>query len=113
MPRRANRRGISSRRSTVTRRVAAEASALPLAAQAAQFGAARSLANLAFASPNKADDAIKGLEAFIKAHPKTRHQGPALEMIARLSLHKGDTARADSALNDLASIPWAADRARS
>jgi len=93
------------------KRVAAEASSVPLAAQAAQFGAARSLATLASASPNKTDDALKALEAFIKAHPKTRHQGPALELIARLSLSKGDTARADSALNELASIPWAADRA--
>jgi tetratricopeptide (TPR) repeat protein len=98
------------------KRAASEASSLPLAAQAAQFGAARALAGLALASPNKADEAIKALEAFLKAHPKSRHQGPALELIARLSLAqgasaKGAVARADSALNDLAAIPWAADRA--
>lgn len=93
------------------KKVAAEASGLPLAAQAAQFGAARALANLATASPNRTDEALKALDAFLKAHPKTRHQGPALQLIARLALQKGDTARADSALNELASIPWAADRA--
>ena len=93
------------------KKAATEGSAKPLVVQAAQFGGARCLAQLAMAAPNRADEAIKGLDSFLKANPKGRHQGEGLELIARLALQKGDTARADSALNELAAIPWAADRA--
>ncbi len=90
---------------------ATEAAGKPLIATAAEFGRARSLAQLALADPSKADEAIGLLDRFIQAHPKSRQLGPALETLARLNLQRGDFAKADKALSDLSAIPWAADRA--
>ena len=75
------------------------------------FGRARILTDFALADPGRVDDALTALESFVKAHPSSRQLGQALEDIIRLSLQKGDTARAESALNDLRTkVPSAAGR---
>ena len=93
------------------RKAATEAASKPLIAEAAQFGAARVLAEMAKADPAKVDEAIAALDAFVKAHRSSRHLAPALEMLAQLSLSQGQNDRAEEALRSLAAIPWAADRA--
>lgn len=93
------------------RKAATEAAGKPLIAEAAQFGAARIQLEIAKTDPAKADEALAALDAFVKAHRSSRHLGPALEAIARLSLRKGDAARAEEAVKGLLAIPWAASRA--
>jgi tetratricopeptide (TPR) repeat protein len=82
-----------------------------LLVQAASFGQAHTTADLASSSPARANEAIALLEAFLKAHPKSRHKGPALEDLARLYLQKGDADAASKAIDELESIPWEADHA--
>jgi tetratricopeptide (TPR) repeat protein len=93
------------------KRAANDAAGKPLLVQAAQFGQAHAMAEIALASPSKANDAITQLEAFLKAHGKSRHQGPALEDLTKLYLQKGETDKADKVLDELEQIAWAADRA--
>jgi tetratricopeptide (TPR) repeat protein len=88
-----------------------ESASKPLINQAAQYGQARILYELAKADPARADEAIAAMDAFVKAHRSSRHLGPALEALARLTLQKGQADRAEQALNSLSAIPWAADRA--
>jgi tetratricopeptide (TPR) repeat protein len=93
------------------KKAAGEAGNRPYIAQAAQFGQARVLYELSKADPARTDEAIAALDAFVKANRSSRHLGPALEALARLSLNKGQTDRAEQALHGLSAIPWAADRA--
>ncbi len=89
-----------------------EAQGKPFVERAAQFGRARVLTQLGLADPSRADEAIGVLDAFVRANGSSRQLGSALENLIRLSLQKGDTARAESALTELSSkVPWAADRA--
>jgi tetratricopeptide (TPR) repeat protein len=83
----------------------------PLLVQAASFGQAHALTELAMSSPHRANEAIAQLEAFLKAHAKTRHRGPALEDLARLYLQKGDADGASKAIDELETIPWESDHA--
>jgi tetratricopeptide (TPR) repeat protein len=83
----------------------------PFLIQAAQFRRAQILADLAQADPTRVSQAIDTLESFVKAHPKSRHLGPALEALARLYLQKPDFDKAASILKQLDQIPWAAARA--
>jgi tetratricopeptide (TPR) repeat protein len=92
-------------------RAATEAAGRPLIAQAAQFARAKALAELARSDPKRQNEAIAALDAFLKANPRSRHVGPALEGLARLSLARKDAAKAGPAAAQLAAIPWAADRA--
>lgn len=93
------------------KRAASDAAGKPLIVQAAQFGQAHATAELALTTPSKANDAIAQLELFLKNYAKSRHQAPALEDLARLYLQKGDTDKADKALDELEQVSWAADRA--
>jgi tetratricopeptide (TPR) repeat protein len=93
------------------RKAATEASGKPYVAQAAQFQALKTLAQLAAGSPARLGEAISGLDAFVKANPQSRHRGPALEVLARLQLQKGDADAADRTVADLEKLPWAKDRA--
>lgn len=93
------------------KKAASEAGNRPNIAQAAQFGQARVLYELSKADPARTDEAISALDAFVKANKTSRHLGPALEALARLTLNKGQADRAEQALNSLSAIPWAADRA--
>ncbi len=86
--------------------------AQPLVAEAAQYGQAAMLVELAKGDATRLDEALTQLDAFTRTHPRSRNLGPALESLARLAPSKGDTARADQALTSLAAVPWAADRAQ-
>jgi tetratricopeptide (TPR) repeat protein len=91
----------------------AEAGARPSLAQEAQFGRARVLARIAQGGDPKAlDGALSALNTFTKAFPSARQIGPALELLARLSLQTGDFDAADRHLTQLETkAPWAKDRA--
>jgi tetratricopeptide (TPR) repeat protein len=93
------------------KKAVAEAAGKPLLSRAAQFGHARALAELALVSPNKANEALAALDAFIKANPNSRQLASALEMLSKLALQQDNVTKAESALAELAKIPWAADRA--
>jgi tetratricopeptide (TPR) repeat protein len=90
----------------------AEAASKPMMAQEAQFGQARTLAQIAHGGDARAlDEAIAALDAFAKAYPSSRQIGPALEALARLGLQKGDFDGADQYLTQLETkAPWASDR---
>ena len=80
--------------------------------RAAQYGKASALADMALADPAKLDEAIASLGAFIQANGSSRQLGPALESMIQLNLMKGDIARAENALQDLAAkVPTASARA--
>ena len=83
----------------------AAASEKPFIAQAIQF---RRLGLLATTSPA---DAIKGLDAFVRSNLRSRHRGPALLLLIRLTLDAKDYAKAEAAATQLRDVPWARDRA--
>ena len=93
------------------KKAAAEAAGKPYVAQAARFGELQGLAQLAVGSTARANEAVAGLEAFVKANPQSRHLGPALEALARLHLLQGKVDEADRDLATLEKIAWAKDRA--
>lgn len=84
----------------------------PLVARASLFQRARLVAAIAQADKSRADEAVRLLEAFLRANPQGRQLAPALETLARLELSRGELDRADRALGDLAKVPWAEPRAR-
>ncbi len=77
----------------------------PFIAQAIQM---RRLDLLAATNPT---EAIKGLDAFTRSNPKSRHRGPALLLLIRLSLEARDYAHAETAATALKDVPWAKERA--
>ncbi len=83
------------------KKAATEAATKPYIAQSARFKRANILAEEALADPTKAASALEELDAFVKSAPNARQLGPALELIIRLSLQKGETAKADAALSQL------------
>jgi tetratricopeptide (TPR) repeat protein len=92
-------------------KAAADLASKPFLAQAAQFGRARVISQMAMAEPKRLDEALAALDAFVKGYPSSRHLGPALELSARLGLLKGDFDRADKYLADLEKkVPSAANR---
>lgn len=90
---------------------AEQASGKPFIVQRAQYGRAHALTELALADPTRGDEALAALDQFIAAHPSSRHLGPALEHITRLTLSRGELDRAAAAIEKLKPISWAADRA--
>ncbi len=93
------------------KKAASEAQDKPFILQAAQYHQAKALADLALADPERVTEAATLLEAFLRAHPKSRHIAPALESLARLQLQKGDFAAAERATAQMAGLPRGADRA--
>ncbi|CAN5891617.1 hypothetical protein BH23PLA1_BH23PLA1_27920 [soil metagenome] len=91
-------------------KAAAESSARPTLAQAARFGRARALAKAAMIDPEKRAGALKELEGFVNENANSRHYGPALELIVRLSFQGQDYDRAARALENLGKLSWARDR---
>src|SRR5262249_47369625 len=92
-------------------RAAADAEGKPLVVQAALFGRARALADLAQGDPGRAAEVIAQLQSFARAYPNGRHIGGALTALARLQLQKDDFAGAEQTLAALAKVPQSADRA--
>jgi tetratricopeptide (TPR) repeat protein len=88
-----------------------EAQSKPTLERAAQFGRAEALAELALVDPGKADDAITALDGVVKSGPNSRQLGPALLLLVRVHMSRGDTAKAEAALTELNSrVPWASNR---
>jgi tetratricopeptide (TPR) repeat protein len=88
-----------------------EADGKPLIQQAAQFLQANALAELALADASHAAEAIRLLEAFVQAHPKSRQVVAAYDNLTRLQLQKGDFAAVDKTLAAMTKLPQSADRA--
>ncbi len=103
--------GATAEAAELFQKAAREAQGKPFVERAALYNRARALTDIALADPSKVADALASLDAFLKAHPNSRQVGPALENVVRLSLQKGDTARAEAALGELTSkVPSAAPR---
>jgi tetratricopeptide (TPR) repeat protein len=94
-----------------TKAVGEAGSGKPLIAREAQFQRARVLALLGLGDPQRADEAIKLLEQFARAHPSGRQLGPALEILARLYVARENYDQADRVLAELSKIAWAAPQA--
>ncbi|MBX6313681.1 MAG: tetratricopeptide repeat protein [Isosphaeraceae bacterium] len=93
------------------KKAATEAAGKPYIVQAALFGQAEAIAQLALAAPNRLNEAIALLETFHKTYPVARQKAQVLELLARLSLLKDDPNAADRYLAELEKIAWAKDRA--
>ena len=93
------------------KKAAGEAAAKPLLANAARFKEADVTADLALADPGKVAEAVRLLDAFLRANPNGRQTGSALESLARLQLQGGDFAKVDKTIADLAKLPTGNDRA--
>lgn len=83
----------------------------PLLAQDSRFRLAAILAKKAQADVSTRDQAIKALQTITTEMAGSRHYGPALELLANLQIETREFDGADSTLQDLAKISWAADKA--
>ena len=93
------------------RQSAVEAAAKPFIVTYAQFSQARLIADVALADPAKVNEAMTLLDGFTKANPSSRHIIPALELLTRLQLVKGNAEAAAKTIDALAKFAPAADRA--
>lgn len=91
-------------------KAAGETAGKPLAAQAAQFGRARSLAEIALADPSRRAEAITALTSFSTTYANGRHVVPALDYLARLQMHNNDFGPAGQTVAKLATIATSVDR---
>ncbi len=103
--------GLMAKAAEEYKKAASEAQDKPFVLQAAQYHQARAIMDLELADPDRPAEAAKLLEAFLKAHPKSRHLAPALESLARLQLRKGDLAAAERTMTQMTGLPRGADRA--
>lgn len=83
----------------------------PLLAQDARFRSASVLARRAQVDPAQRDAAIEALRGITSELSSSRHYGPALELLSTLHLDARDFDAADQALQELAKLSWASDRA--
>lgn len=90
---------------------ATKAAGKPFIQESALFGQARAVTDLALTDPSRTADAVKLLDAFVKAHPNGRHVVPALDVLAKLQLAQGDYAKVDDTLARMDKLPESADRA--
>ncbi|MEW4451244.1 hypothetical protein AB1L30_01010, partial [Bremerella sp. JC817] len=72
---------------------------------------AAALARRAQVDPSKREAAIEALEGITSELSNSRHYGPALELLSTLRLDAQEYDAADRALQDLAKLSWASDRA--
>lgn len=107
----AERSGQYDRAAELFGQTAEQAGGKPLIVQRAQYGRAHALTELALADPTRGDEALAALDTFVAGSPNSRHLGPALEHIARLTLSRGELDRAGAAIDRLKPIAWAAERA--
>jgi tetratricopeptide (TPR) repeat protein len=83
----------------------------PFVKQAAEFHQANALASLALSDPTRLSEAVGLLDAFVLAHPTSRHIVPALDSLGRLQLQKGDYAAVEKTIGLMTKQPQSADRA--
>ncbi len=93
------------------KKAAAESSAKPFVMQAALFHQARITGDMALADPSKTSEAIALLDAFTRSYANGRHIVPAVELLARLQLQKGDYAGVEKSITRIEALPRGADRA--
>jgi len=93
------------------KKAATEAAGKPFIAEAALFREANCLAALALTEPDRVQEAVGRLSAFLQAHPNGRHVARARETLAKLQLHAKDYQAAEAAVAELAKLPLAAERA--
>jgi tetratricopeptide (TPR) repeat protein len=93
------------------KKAAAESANKPLALQAALFGEAEVLTDLALVEPDRVKEAKDKLTKFIAAYPGGRHILGAREGLAKLQLHSGDLAAAQATIADIARLPKGTERA--
>ena len=93
------------------KKAATESANKPLALQAALFGEAEVLTDLALVEPDRVKEAKDKLTKFIAAYPGGRHILGARECLAKLQLHTGDLAAAQATIADIARLPKGAERA--
>lgn len=93
------------------KKAAAETADRPFPRQAALFGEAETLAELAMVEPGRMKDAKDRLARFIQTYPRGRHIVPARVALARLQLSGDDYAGAEATIAELAKLPRGAERA--
>jgi tetratricopeptide (TPR) repeat protein len=93
------------------RKAAGESAAKPYALQAALIREAEVLTELALVEPDKVKDAKDKLARFLQTYPTSRHIAAARVCQARLQLHAGDMAGAETTIAELAKLPRGAERA--
>lgn len=93
------------------KKAAADAATRPFIAQAAQFGQARAVAELAFSDASRRNEAVSLLTAFTRKYPNSRHTVAALEVQAKLQLQAGSVEELEKTLAQIAATPRGADRA--
>jgi len=103
--------GALSEAADLYKKAVTEAAGKPFILEAAQFRHAQTLAELALTDPARSADALAQLNTVLKAHPKSRHAGAALDSLARLQLQKEDYAAVEKLATDLAKLPQGEERA--
>jgi tetratricopeptide (TPR) repeat protein len=93
------------------KKAATESAGKPFPLQAAQFREAEVLTDLALVEPDRVKEAKDKLAAFVRAYPTSRHLASARDCQARLQLHAGDFAGAETAIAELAKLPRGKERA--
>ena len=92
-------------------KAAAEAGGKPFVVEAAKFGEARLLAELALTEPERVKEATTKLAAFLQAYPRGRHVLAARDALAHVQMHAEDFKGAEATIAELAKLPAGADRA--
>ena len=93
------------------KKAATESAGRPFPVQAALFREAQVLAELATVEPDRLKEARSKLDHFIRTYPGGRHIAPAREALARLQIHTGDFAGAETTIAALARMPKAGEKA--
>ncbi|WP_165075431.1 tetratricopeptide repeat protein [Paludisphaera rhizosphaerae] len=103
--------GRASDAITQYQKAATEAAGKAFVVEAAKFGEASTLADLALTEPERVKEALGKLTAFIQSYSKGRHVVPARVALARLQLHTEDYKGAEANIAELAKIPPGANNA--
>ncbi|MDG3005711.1 tetratricopeptide repeat protein [Paludisphaera mucosa] len=92
-------------------KAATEAAGKPFVIEAAKFGEATLLGELALTEPDRVKEALTRLTGFLQAYPKGRHVVATRESLARLQLHAQDYKGAEANIAELAKLAPGAGRA--
>ena len=103
--------GALSEAADLYKKAAGEASAKPFVVQAALFNQARIVGDIALADPSKTAEAVSLLDTFTRTYANGRHIVPAVELLARLQLQKGDFAGVEKSIARIETLPRGTDRA--
>jgi tetratricopeptide (TPR) repeat protein len=93
------------------KKAAADSAGKPFPLQAALFREAEVLTDLALVEPDRVKEAKDKLAAFVRTYSTGRHIAGVRECQARLQLHTGDLAEAETSIAALAKLPRGDERA--